>query len=63
MIRAFNDQHINEWLDSKEYKQLWKKAESMLPPSGKYDRRTKAYKYMKWHEPRARKKWDKQHGN
>lgn len=63
MVWATGDPLINEWYDSKEYKELWAKAEKMLPPSGKYDRRTNAYKFMKYWEPRKRKEWERNRQN
>jgi hypothetical protein len=53
----------SKWLDSKEFKTLMDHAESLSPGKSPYDRRTRAYKYRKWHEPRVRAKWLKEHGD
>lgn len=48
-----------QWWESKEYKELVRVAQALSPGKRYTDKRTKAYKYMKWHEPRARKSWER----
>ena len=45
------------WQRSIEYGQLENYVRLNFPNRRVHDRRTKAYKWWKWHEPRARSKW------
>lgn len=47
------------WHRSNTYKQLETTAQTLSPGKKIWDKRTKASKYMKWHEPRARKAWER----
>lgn len=57
MVRMYGGEDNYRWFESKEYKALEVKAQLLSPGKRIWDKRTKAYKYMKWHEPRARAKW------
>lgn len=58
LIRMEGGEANYNWHNSDTYKNLESKAQSLSPNSKIWDKRTKAYKYMKWHEPRLRNKWD-----
>jgi hypothetical protein len=59
MIRMAGGEANYNWHQSNAYKIILLKAQSLSPGKNIWDKRTKAYKYMKWHEPRARKEWEK----
>lgn len=57
LIRMAGSEEEYYWMESKEWADLMNRVKAQSPGKNWTDKRTNAWKYYKWHEPREKKKW------